>query len=74
MMVNKCGNKMFQMLISKNYHKLYLRVLFETLDRSLYGTPFIIAPFYKGIIFHHITCLNCNNSHGNEEIIYDLHI
>ncbi|CAD8105182.1 unnamed protein product [Paramecium primaurelia] len=50
------------------------KVLFETLDRSLYGTPFIIAPFYKGVVFHHITCMNCNNSHGNEEIIYDLNI
>ncbi|CAD8204134.1 unnamed protein product [Paramecium pentaurelia] len=50
------------------------KVLFETLDRSLYGTPFIIAPFYKGVVFHHITCLNCNNSHGNEEIMYDLNI
>ncbi|CAK64552.1 unnamed protein product (macronuclear) [Paramecium tetraurelia] len=50
------------------------KVLFETLDRSLYGTPFIIAPFYKGVVFHHITCLNCNNSHGNEEIMYDFNI
>ncbi|CAD8126154.1 unnamed protein product [Paramecium sonneborni] len=50
------------------------KVLFETLDRSLYGTPYVIAPFYKGVVFHHITCLNCNNSHGNEEIIYDLNI
>ncbi|CAD8211707.1 unnamed protein product [Paramecium octaurelia] len=63
------GQQMYQQDVSDAN-----KVLFETLDRSLYGTPFIIAPFYKGVVFHHITCLNCNNSHGNEEIMYDFNI
>jgi ubiquitin carboxyl-terminal hydrolase 40 len=44
------------------------------MDRALLGTPYKLTSYYKGAIFHHITCLNCNNSHGHEETFYDLNV